>query len=105
MFDTSLEKTRKNLIADLDKVIVDAEKLLKSAGNDGSEKAEELRASVEENLRVAKKRLQDLDESLTDKIKSATHVANSYVKQHSWQTVALGASVGVLVGLLISRRD
>ena len=105
MFDTSLEKTRKSLIADLDKVIADAEKLLKFAGNDGSEKAEELRSSVEENLNVAKKKLLDLDESLAAKIKNVAHAADSYVVKHSWQTVALGATVGVLVGLLLSRRE
>jgi ElaB/YqjD/DUF883 family membrane-anchored ribosome-binding protein len=96
--------TRETLMADLNKIIVDAEHLLKSAGDEGGEQAKAFRDQVEASLSLAKERLSDLEEALTEKTKVAAQAADSYVHEHPWQTIGLVAGAGILLGLLLSRR-
>ena len=94
--------TRDNLMADLNKVIADAEQLLKVAGSEGGEQAEAFRAKVADNIRSGKERLLELEETLVERTKNAAQLTDSYVHDHPWQTVGLVAGVGVLVGLLLN---
>jgi len=96
--------TREVLLADLNKIIVDAEHLLKSAGDEGGEQARVFREKVEQSLTLAKERLVDLEEALTEKTKVAVRAADSYVHEHPWQTVGLVGGAGILLGLMLNRR-
>jgi ElaB/YqjD/DUF883 family membrane-anchored ribosome-binding protein len=95
---------REHLLADLNKVIVDAEQLLKTVGTEGGEQAQAFRTKVEENIRLGKERLLELEETLLEKTRAATQATDSYVHEHPWQTVGLFAGLGVVLGLLLNRR-
>ncbi|HSB94983.1 MAG TPA: DUF883 family protein [Spongiibacteraceae bacterium] len=96
--------TRETLIADLNKIIVDAEHLLKAAGDEGGEQAKIFREKVATSLSLAKERLFELEEALAERTKVAVQAADSYVQQHPWQTVGLVGGAGILIGLLLNRR-
>ena len=106
MFDSKsdIKVSRERLMADFNAVVADAEQLLKSVASEGGDKAQALRAKVEENLNVAKARLRDLEGSLEEKAKEAAKLTEGYVQEHPWQTLGIAAALGVLVGLLLNRR-
>jgi ElaB/YqjD/DUF883 family membrane-anchored ribosome-binding protein len=93
-----------NLLTDLNRIIVDAEAVLKSAADEGGAEAKAFRQKVEANLVLAKERLYELEETLSEKTKAAAQTANGYVHEHPWQTVGLVAGAGILLGLLLNRR-
>jgi ElaB/YqjD/DUF883 family membrane-anchored ribosome-binding protein len=63
-----------------------------------------LRARLQERLSQSKHTLLDLQATATEKVKAAGHVADDYVHENPWRSVAIGAGVGMIVGLLMSRR-
>ncbi len=92
------------LMADLRQVISDAEDLLKLTAGDMGEKAVGLRDRLQLRIADAKQGLLTLQATATDKAKAAGEAADDYVHDHPWHSMAIGAGVGLVVGLLLSRR-
>ena len=97
--------TTSKLMEDLHAVVRDAEALLKATAADTSEKIQEARARATESLHQAKARLNDSEESVLNNAREAVDKATSYVKSNPWQSLGIIAAVGVIVGLLLRRRD
>jgi len=95
---------RDKLMADLRLVVSDAEELLKLTASDVSDSTVSLRARLQERLADSKHRLMDMQHNATEKAKAAGHAADDYVHENPWRSVAIGAGVGLIVGLLVSRR-
>lgn len=95
---------RSKLMADLRVVVADAEELLKLTAGEMGEGAVQLRERLQERLVRAKDGLADLQGSATETAKAAGRAADDYVHDHPWRSVAIGAGVGLIVGLLMGRR-
>lgn len=98
------EVTKDKLAADLRIVIQDAEELLKATASQAGEKVTAARAKIQESLDGAKDKLARLGEVGVDKAKEAAAATDNFVHEHPWKAVGIGAAVGVIVGMLISRR-
>ena len=98
------EVTNDKLAADLKVVIADAEELLKATASQAGEKVAAARVKIQESLDVAKGKLARLSEAGVDKAKEAARATDDFVHEHPWKAVGIGAAVGVIVGMLISRR-
>jgi len=98
------EAQRDKLMAHLKGVVADAEELLKFTAGDVGEGTTGLRQRLQDGLAQSRQSLFDLQTSATDKARAAGHATDDYVHDHPWQAVALGAGVGLVVGLLIGRR-
>ncbi|MCU0919722.1 MAG: DUF883 family protein [Burkholderiaceae bacterium] len=92
------------LMADLRTVISDAEEVLKVTADQASTGAAELRVRMQERLHQAKGRLHDLQETAVARAKAAGHAADDYVHDHPWKAIGAAAGIGMIIGLLISRR-
>ena len=103
MSDITLAQ-REKLMADLRTVVADAENLLKLTANEAGEAAIGLRQRLQDRMAEAKHRLLTMQTAATEKVKAAGHATDEYVHEHPWHAVAVGAGVGLLVGLLIGRR-
>lgn len=103
MPDTTADQ-REKLMADLKLAVADAEELLKLTAHQVGEGSAGLRERLNERIAQAKHRLLDLQATATEKAKAAGHAADDYVHEHPWKSVAIGAGIGVILGLLISRR-
>ncbi len=102
---SELTATQKDkLMADLRVVVADAEELLKLTAGDVGDSTAGLRERLQQRLTDAKHSLLTLQASATEKAKAAGHAADDYVHEHPWKSVAVGAGVGLVVGLLIGRR-
>jgi len=102
--ETSDEVTKEQLIADFKVVVADAEALLKATASQGGEKLAEVRAKAEESLKVVKVRMAEAQAALLDKTKAAAKATDTYVHENPWRAVGAAAGVGLVIGLLISRR-
>lgn len=95
---------REKLMADLRTVVADAEQLLKMTADEVGEGAAGLRERLQDRLTQSKESLLALQAAATEKAKAVGHAADDYVHDHPWKSVAIGAGIGVIIGMLIGRR-
>jgi ElaB/YqjD/DUF883 family membrane-anchored ribosome-binding protein len=50
-------------------------------------------------------RLREVQNRVTETAKNVSNVTDEYVHDHPWQTVAIAAAVGCIIGFLIGNRD
>jgi ElaB/YqjD/DUF883 family membrane-anchored ribosome-binding protein len=88
-----MERATDKLMQDLRAVVTDAEQLLRATAGQSEEEIAKLRARAEESLRAAQASL-----------KQAGAELDEHVRSHPWAAVGIAAGLGVLLGLLISRK-
>lgn len=96
--------TKDKLAQDLKIVIADAEELLRATANQAGEKVSAARERIQDSLRHAKVKLAEVEEAILDKGKQAARATDEYVHDHPWRAVGIAAGIGLLIGMLISRR-
>src|SRR4051812_32456248 len=104
MPELNMTTPRDKLLADLKLVIADAEELLKLTAGQAGDKASEMRSRMQARMAQAKADLARTQESAVLTAKDASRTADVYVHENPWRAVGIAAGVGLLVGLLISRR-
>ena len=95
---------RDRLMHSLQDMVDDAEALLKTAQRSGSEQFLAARDKFETRLHQARNELSELQDTAAYQVRHAARVADTAVHQHPYAAAGLAAGVGVLVGMLISRR-
>lgn len=95
---------RDKIMGDMKTVINDAEELLRNTQQQAGEGFLAAKARFEATLNTAKAELIRIEETLLARTKDAALATDRYVKDHPWESVGLGACVGVIFGLLIARR-
>ena len=98
------EVTREKLVSDLKIVIGDAEELLRATAQSAGETVAAARARVQTSMNGAKKRLAAVSDVTVDHAKDAARATDQFVRENPWQAVGIGAALGVILGMLISRR-
>ena len=96
--------TKEKLAQDLKIVISDAEELLRATASLAGEKATAARDKIQDSLRNAKVKLAEVEDILIDQGKQAARATDEYVHDHPWRAVGIAAGVGLIIGMLISRR-
>ncbi|MDY0208040.1 MAG: DUF883 family protein [Pseudomonas sp.] len=92
------------LMAEFKALVSDTEQLLQHSVDLTGDKAEELRGQINSSLQRARKALSSTEQALLDRGKEALSDGQDYVREHPLQSLAIGAGVGFLLGLLVSRR-
>lgn len=100
----SAEQAKEELVANLRRVISDAEDLLAATAGDSSSKVAELRARARQNLAVARDKLADADAALRAQARRAMNATDDYVHDNPWSSIGAAAAIGMLVGVLLGRR-
>ena len=98
------EVTVDKLLEDLQTVVRDADALLRATSAQTGEKIQEIRGRAEESLRLARIRLAQVEELALQRARDAATAADEYVHENPWQAIGIAAGVGLLLGLLVSRR-
>jgi len=89
---------------DIQNVVSDAQDLLKTVQDQGSDKIGEMRAKVQTQIDAARQTLTELQATVQDGAKMAMNTTDEYVRANPWRAVGISAAVGALVGFLIARR-
>ena len=98
------EITTDKLMEDLRLVVSDAEELVRATAGQAGEKVSNARARAEESIRAAKTGIADAGHLAAEHSREAAKAADDYVRENPWAAVGIAAGVGVLIGLLISRK-
>lgn len=102
--NTSVNTSKDKLVEDLRMVVADAEELLKATANQTGERIAAARARAGDSLQVAKARLDEAQAAVVERTKVAARATDDYVHDNPWQAIGIAATVGLILGALISRR-
>ncbi|EGF31374.1 hypothetical protein IMCC9480_13 [Oxalobacteraceae bacterium IMCC9480] len=89
---------------DMKTLVRDAQDLFREATSATGVKADELRGRGMELLEAAATRAHDVQAAAVETGKEIATTADEYVHDNPWRAVAVSATVGLLVGLLIARK-
>ena len=98
------DASREKLVTDLKTVVTDAEGYLHASAGQAGEIYAAARGKLEQSLAATKAQVASAQRALGEKTRAAAGATDAYVRERPWESIALGASMGLLVGLLIGRR-
>jgi len=96
--------TSEKLMQDMRVVVADAEDLLKATAGQTGERIEKIRARAEESLRTARNRMQIAGKAVQESATEAIRTVDDQVQKNPWAAVGIAAGVGLVLGILLSRR-
>ncbi len=99
-----LVQEKERLIADIQQLLSDAQGILTDAGGHADDHVHRLRAKLSDNMDKVKDSLHSAKAQTRKKARQAADVTDEYVHDKPWQSVGVAASIGFLLGLLVSRR-
>lgn len=94
-----------HLLDETRRLVSSTDDLIKATASEVGEHADAARAKLEPKLRRIKSQLLDLEYDLERKAKHAAREVDAYAHDNPWTVAGAGILVGLLVGLLVSRRD
>ena len=95
------DQIKDQAFSELQLLIAESEKLLKDSASLVGEEGETLRAQVGLKLKQAL----DSVSNVRERTKPVVDATENYIGGHPWQTVAVSAGFGLVVGLLLGRRN
>jgi ElaB/YqjD/DUF883 family membrane-anchored ribosome-binding protein len=99
----SLGTRHEETLAQLSRTVSQAEDLLRALGDESGEAIDAMRNRVAATLRDARTRLNDRAQQARHLAHDTMSQADQFVHENPWRAVAIGASLGVLVAMLMSR--
>ena len=100
----TLKDSQTRLSREVRDMVDDAEALLRHAVRDAGDGYDDARSRLERSLKKAKSELDGAEHALLENARRAKQATDEYVHTHPWQSMGIGAGVGLLLGMLISRR-
>jgi len=88
----------KNFLADIEQLITEATSM---TGDD----LLQAKSKLHDRIDTIKHSFDDIGESVATKARKSAVVADKYVHEQPWVAIGAGAALGLLVGLLASRRS
>ena len=95
------DQIKDQAFSELQALIEESEKLLKNGASLAGAEGENLRAQVGLKLKQAMNSLNGVRTRAAPMVEAT----QTYIGGHPWQTVALSAAFGLVMGLLLGRRD
>jgi ElaB/YqjD/DUF883 family membrane-anchored ribosome-binding protein len=96
--------SRDKLVQDMKVVVADAEELLRAMATQAGEKIATARERIQDSLHKGKVTLAETEAMVTERAKQAARYTDEYVHENPWRAIGVAAGIGLLLGLLISRR-
>lgn len=85
-------------------LVKDAQELFREAASATGERADELRSRGLQLLDSAVVKAQEVQTAAIETGKEIAEKTDDYVHENPWRAVAISAGVGLLIGLLVSRK-
>ncbi|HBH66858.1 MAG TPA: protein ElaB [Erwinia persicina] len=101
---TTTEPHETRLDDDLALLTETLEEVLKSSGDPADQKYVELKAKAEKSLHQVKSRISNASDTYYVRARQAVTRADDYVHDKPWQGIGVGATIGLVIGLLLARR-
>jgi ElaB/YqjD/DUF883 family membrane-anchored ribosome-binding protein len=101
-------RSAESTVIELNRIVAQAEELLKTLGEEGGAAVEAVRQRVLRTVGQAKVRLADASTRARGAANEAAEVTDRYVHDNPWKSIAYGAAAGAAVALVaaaLARRD
>jgi ElaB/YqjD/DUF883 family membrane-anchored ribosome-binding protein len=95
-------QTPKDLLNDLQTLVVEAEKMM---GDSLSEHSAEAVSALRERFAAAQHRLGELYEGTRQRVVAGAKYTDTTIRENPYQAMAVAAGVGLVVGILLGRRS
>jgi ElaB/YqjD/DUF883 family membrane-anchored ribosome-binding protein len=92
------------VINELRAVISDAEEMLRMTADEVGDSAAGLRGRIKDRMNKAKDDLTRLQDAAIDKAREVGDAADEFVHENPWKSIGIAAGIGLVVGMLVSRR-
>ena len=99
-----IEKDTKTLSHEFDVLLTDIEHLLKETADLSGEEFAQAKAKINERVASARQYASDMGSSISRQAKKTVAKANREIHDDPWKAIGGAAAVGLLLGLLVSRR-
>lgn len=101
---TNTSVSQDQLLEEFQALVSDTERLLQHSASLAGDQAEVLREQIRSSLGRARNTLHNAEDALQIRGKAALDATEGYVQSHPWQTLGVAAAIGLLLGMLTSRR-
>jgi ElaB/YqjD/DUF883 family membrane-anchored ribosome-binding protein len=98
------EQTPDTFISDLRALVTEAQKLLDASDAAQGENNGETGSALRQRFEAAQERFTDLYATAKKKVVAGGKYADETIRANPYQSVAVAAGVGLLVGILVGRR-
>ena len=101
-------RNAESTVVELNRIVAQAEELLKTLGEEGGAAAEAVRQRVLRTVSQAKVKLADAGTRARGAANDAAKATDRYVHDNPWKSIAYGAAAGAAVALIAAallRRD
>ena len=102
--NSQMTRRQARLKADLRVLIADTEDLMRMTAEQAGEGVDEARDRIHARLSAVRGRLAGLQDAAADKAHALGDAAGGIVRDEPWRAIAAATAVGMLIGLLVSRR-
>lgn len=100
----SKDTTSEHLRAELKNLADTLEEVLTTSGEKSKTELDKLRSKAQSALKETRARLGDSGDRIAQTTREAADRADVYVRDNPWTSVGIGAAVGVVLGVLLTRR-
>lgn len=101
--ETPVRESRDAVIADLKKVVDDAQRLMAAARTQSREVLAEKAGQAKERVRRGMEGLRDIERKAADQASEAAARTKSTIRDHPWASLGIMAAAGMVVGHLSAR--
>jgi ElaB/YqjD/DUF883 family membrane-anchored ribosome-binding protein len=99
-----LEQNVNAVNQDIKLLVKDSQALMQAAGSLTGDKAEEMHNQGMRLLDAALQKAKEAQANALDSGRKMATSADGYVKENPWRSIATGAGVGLLLGVILGRR-
>ncbi len=100
----SKDTTSEHLRAELKSLADTLEEVLSASTDKSKGELEKLRGKAEKALKESRYRLGETSDVIAKQTREAAAKAEDYVRENPWTGVGIGAAIGVVLGVLLTRR-
>lgn len=100
----SKDTTSEHLRAELKNLADTLEEVLTTSGEKSKTELDKLRSKAQSALKDTRARLGDSGDRIAQTTREAADRADVYVRDNPWTSVGIGAAIGVVLGVLLTRR-
>lgn len=100
----SKDTTSEHLRAELKNLADTLEEVLTTSGEKSKTELDKLRSKAQSALKDTRARLGDSGDRIAQTTREAVERTDVYVRDNPWTSVGIGAAVGVVLGVLLTRR-
>jgi ElaB/YqjD/DUF883 family membrane-anchored ribosome-binding protein len=95
---------RDKFVDDMKVVITDAEELLRATAGQAGEKIGVARERIQDSIYQAKVKLAEAEAVVRERARQAAQYTDEYVRENPWRAIGVAAGIGLVLGLVLSRR-